>query len=68
MISQQKNYKILYHQNYLLIEKPVIIFLNPDTYQNYLRIFLKNTKAQVLLGFFFFSARGPDTFLTSSHV
>ena len=53
MIGQQKNYRILYHENYYLIENPVIIFKNPDAYQNYLGIFLKNTSAQVLLFFFF---------------
>ena len=38
MIGQQKNYRILYHQNYHLIEKPVITFQNSDAYQNYLEI------------------------------
>ena len=41
MISQQKNNRSLYHQNYDLIEKPVITFKNPDAYQNYLQIFWK---------------------------
>ena len=39
MISQQKNKRILYHQNYHLIEKPVITFKNLDAYQNYLGMF-----------------------------
>ena len=54
MTGQQKNYRILYHENYYLIENPVIVFKNPDAYQNYLGIFLKNTSAQVLLLFIFF--------------
>ena len=41
MIGQQKNNRTLYHQNYGLIEKPVITFLNPDAYQNCLKIFWK---------------------------
>ena len=39
MISQQKNNRTLYHQNYHLIEKPEITFENPDEYQNYFGIF-----------------------------
>ena len=38
MIGQQKN-RTLYHQNYSLIERPLITFQNPDAYQNYLGIF-----------------------------
>ena len=63
MIGQQKNNSVLYHQNYHLIEKPVITFLNLDTYQNYPEIFEKYN-AQLLL----FFTRAPDMFLTSSHV
>ena len=32
---QQKNNRILYHQSYYLIRKPIITFKNPDAYQNY---------------------------------
>ena len=39
MTDQPKNNRTLYHQNYGLIEKPVITFKNPDVYQNYLGIF-----------------------------
>ena len=39
MIGQQKNNRTQYHQNYYLIEKPVITFKNPDARQNYLEIF-----------------------------
>ena len=39
MIGQQKNNRILYHQNYRLIEKPVITFWNPHAFHNYLGIF-----------------------------
>ena len=39
MTGQQKNDRILYHQNYGWIEKPVITFQNPDAYQNYLEFF-----------------------------
>ena len=38
MTDQQKNYRILDHQNYHLIGKPVVTFKNPDEYQNYLGI------------------------------
>ena len=41
MIGQQKNNSILYHQNYHLIEKTLITFLNPNAYQNYLGFFWK---------------------------
>ena len=39
MICQQKNNRILYHQDYHLIEKRVIAFQNPNAYKNYLGIF-----------------------------
>ena len=39
MIGQQENNRTLYHQNYNLVEKPVITFKNLDAYQNYLGIF-----------------------------
>ena len=35
MIGQQKNNRILHHQNYHLIEKIVITFKNQDSFQNY---------------------------------
>ena len=35
MIGQQKNNRILYHQNYHLIEETVITIKNQDSYQNY---------------------------------
>ena len=38
MTDQQKNNRILDHQNYHLIGKPVVTFKNPDEYQNYLGI------------------------------
>ena len=41
MIGQHKNNRILYHQNRHLLEKPIIIFFNPDGYQNYLGSFWK---------------------------
>ena len=63
MTGQQKNNRILYHQNCYLIEKLVITFQNPDAYENYLGL-VKNTNAQVLLFFF----KTPDMFLMSSHV
>ena len=39
MIGQQKIDRILYHQTYHLMGKPVITFLNPNVYKNYLGIF-----------------------------
>ena len=38
MIGQQKKI-VLYHQDYHLIEKPVITFQNPNAYNYYLGIF-----------------------------
>ena len=63
MIGQQKNYRILYHQNYHLIEKSVITFKNPLSISKLAWNFLKKTNAPVLLFFSFFFARAPDIFL-----
>ena len=53
MIGQQKNDRILYHQNYHLIEKPVITFLKFRCISELSWKFLKNTNTQVFLYFFF---------------
>ena len=62
MFGQQKN-RTLYHQNYSLIERPLITFQNPDTYQNYLGFFEKYKCS----GITFLFSRAPDVFLMSSH-
>ena len=51
MIGQQKNNRILYHRNYHLIEKSVIIFLKARCISELSWNFLKNTNIQILLLF-----------------
>ena len=63
IIGQQKKYRILYHQSYHLIEKPVITFFfcNHFLKSRYISElswnFLKNINAQVVLLFFCQSSR-----------
>ena len=54
-----ENYRILYYQNQYLVEKPAIIFLNQDAYQNYLGNFWKIPMSKCS-GIAFFLARAPD--------
>ena len=72
MIGLQKNYRILYHQNYHLIEKPNNHFLKSRCISEFSWNYLKNTNAQVLSSGIAFLAgvggRVPDMFLMSSHV
>ena len=61
--STEKNNRTLYHQNWDLIEKPVITF----KIQMHIRIILKFFEKYKCSGIAFFS-RAPDMFLMRSHV
>ena len=58
-LVNRKNNRTLYHRNCHLMEKPVIIFKNPDAYQNYLGSFWKIQMCRYCFVF----TRAPDMFL-----